>query len=384
MDSIWSSVMKGAAAVGQVAGQASMQAKCKADLMFIDRELLNRQYEFGIQLYDYVAPLAKHHSFYSSDDTLTSSIQPHFISAQREIAALEIKVGKLKQKVNLTGVQRAASCAPATTWQEKLANAGKTTAYAGKEVKLTTELSMVQGQIARHKQEFGVKMYTDLEKLEDTQQWLPTDREIRSFYDICRRDIEKIRLRRAEKEKELAALGGSTTEETETNGPVKPDVPPWGAAGTDNQARISPPPSSNGMPWATTQASTQSNYQTATVPQPPPPVYPTHVPPPSVAPVYQAPAPSSVYRAPVQPVYQAPAPQPVPPTPDPFGQNDFFDVAPVPVSAPTPYHDPFASTNNAPTSTAAPFQSGFDPFVGNTASASASQSQSQYDPFAGL
>ena len=366
MDSIWSSVMKGAAAVGQVAGQASLQAKCKADLMFIDRELLNRQYAFGIQLYDYVAPLAKHHSFYSSDDTLTASIQPHFIAAQREIAALEIKVGKLKEKVNLTGVERAASCTPATNWQEKLVNAGKTTAYAGKEVKLTTELSMVQGQIARHKQEFGVKMYTDLEQLEDTQQWLPTDREIRSFYDICRRDVEKIRVRRAEKEKELAALGGNATEDNmETSGPVKPDVPPWGATSGADQARVSPPPSSssNGMPWATTQS--QNNYPATIVPQPSPPVYTTPVPP-FVAPVYQAP---------VQPDYQAP----VPPPSDPFAPNDFFHVAP---SVPAPiqqFHDPFAVTNvPAPVT----FDSGFDSFGGSTASTSASQSQ--YDPFAGL
>ncbi|GAX22095.1 hypothetical protein FisN_6Hh343 [Fistulifera solaris] len=377
MDVLWSTVIKGAAAVGQVAGQASMQAKCKADLMFIDRELANRQYAFGVQLYDYVAPLAKHHSFYSSDDLLTASIQPHFIAAQREIAALEIKVGKLKQKVQLTGVEKAASCAPATNWQEKLANAGKTTAYAGKEVALTTELSMVQGQITKHKQEFGVKMYADLEKLEDTQQWLPTDREIRSFYDICRRDVEKIRRKRADKEKELAELSGeSVAEEKSGGGPVNPDVPPWGAAGTE-PARISPQPPSNGMPWASTApSSTSSNY--------PPPQPPS---------VYSNPAPTAYSAPPPPPVYQAPPPTYVAPpanyppahqpSSDPFASNDLLDFTTAPAAAPVPsatYHDPFAVTA-APT---AAFQSGFDPFVGNTASTSISQSQQDDDPFAGL
>lgn len=357
MESIWNSVVKGAAAVGQVAGQASLQAKFKADLMFIDRELLQRQYAFGIQLYDYVAPLAKHHSFYSSDDTLTSSIQPHFIAAQREIAALEIKVVKHKEKINLTAVQRAASCPTATNWQEKLANAGKTTAYAGQEVKLTTELSMVQGQITRLKQEFGVKMYTDLEQLEDTQQWLPTDREIRSFYDICRRDIEKIRVKRAEKEKELNAITGNDTSTEPCSGaPIRKDVPPWGAAGTD-QARTATPPSS-GMPWAGSSApsSTQNISNPTFVSQPPPAVY-------------QAPVP-----LPAPAVYQAPVPQHVPPPVDPFDADGFFNMAPThtPIQ-----HDPFAITT---TSASFPQQQGtFDPFNGNTATA-----QSQYDPFAGL
>jgi hypothetical protein len=383
MDVLWSTVIKGAAAVGQVAGQASMQAKYKADIMFIDRELSNRQYAFGVQLYDYVAPLAKHHSFYSSDDLLTASIQPHFIAAQREIAALEIKVGKLKQKVQLTGVEKAASCAPATNWQEKLANAGKTTAYAGKEVALTTELSMVQGQITKHKQEFGVKMYADLEKLEDTQQWLPTDREIRSFYDICRRDVEKIRLRRAEKEKELAELSGESVTEQSSGVPVKPDVPPWGAAQTE-PARISPQPLSsnnNGMPWVNTAPSSTPSTYPATVPQQLS-VYSNSV---SVTP--------AAYSAPPPPVYQAP---PVPPTfmaapstyppahqppSDPFASSDLFDLTavPAPAAAPVTYHDPFAVAS-AP---AAPFQSGFEPFVGNTASTSLSHSQHD-DPFAGL
>lgn len=377
MESIWNSVVKGAAAVGQVAGQASLQAKLKADLMFIDRELLNRQYAFGIQLYDYVAPLAKHHSFYSSDDTLTSSIQPHFIAAQREIAALEIKVGKLKERVNLTGVQRAASCTPATTWQEKLANAGKSTAFAGKEVKLTTELSMVQGQIARLKQEFGVKMYTDLERLEDTQQWLPTDREIRSFYDICRRDIEKIRVKRAAKEKELVALSGGTVAESEAsdNAAVKSDVPPWGASSGTDQARISPPPPSNGMSWASTQTSTQSAYQ-APVSQSAPPVYEAPVPQ-LAPPVYQAPVPQLA-----PPAYQAPIPQPAPPV-DPFAENSFFDVVPTQTPNQQNMHDPFAITN-APASMPPHFPQGtFDPFAGNTAPSTGANSV-EYDPFAGL
>jgi hypothetical protein len=56
-------------------------------------------------MYDYVAPLTRHPSFYSSDDTLTVTLQPPLIKAQREIMALDIKQGKQKERINLAAAQ---------------------------------------------------------------------------------------------------------------------------------------------------------------------------------------------------------------------------------------------------------------------------------------
>ena len=70
--------------VCSVAGTAALRAKLNTDLMLIDRELLARKQKFGVELYDYVSPLSKNQSFYTSDDTLTLTLQPPLIAAQQQ------------------------------------------------------------------------------------------------------------------------------------------------------------------------------------------------------------------------------------------------------------------------------------------------------------
>lgn len=204
-----------AGAVGTATGKAAYKAQLKTELMLIEREITSRQSAFGIELYDYVAPLSRNPHFYSSDDTLTVTLQPPLIMAQREVLALEIKRDKLKWKINEAAAKRAAAFTPANDIAGKLANAGKSTALAGNEAKLNTEMSLLNAEIKRHKQQFGINLYKRLEELEDTSQWLPTDREIRCIYDNCRRDIEKIKKRKAEKEKELLVVDGLAEREDE-------------------------------------------------------------------------------------------------------------------------------------------------------------------------
>jgi hypothetical protein len=209
MSSIWDSIKDKARNVGNAAGVASTKTKLRTEILLIDRELKARQQAFGIQLYEYVSPLAKTPSFFASDDTLTATLRPPLITAQREIAALEIKVDRQKDLINQAIVKRKSSFPnPAINWQEKLANAGKLTVMTGSEAKLKTELSMLEVQVKAHKQQFGLDLYPVLENLEDTQGWLPTDREIRSIYDACRKDSENIKLRKTYKQNELTALGG--------------------------------------------------------------------------------------------------------------------------------------------------------------------------------
>ena len=205
-DSITSGVKDATSSALSAAGTASMKTKLKTDLLLIDRELKARKQTFGVELYDYVAPLSKHPSFYSSDDTLTVTLQPPLITAQREISALDIKRGKLQERINQAAATRAAAFTPATSWQDKIVNAGKSAALGGNEAKLSTEMALLKSEMKHYKQEFGVTLYKTLEELEDDKQWLPTDREIRSIYDNCRRDIEKIKKRQLAKQQELESM----------------------------------------------------------------------------------------------------------------------------------------------------------------------------------
>jgi hypothetical protein len=218
MSSIWGTIKDKAAKVGTAATVASQRTKLRTEILLIDRELKQRQQAFGCQLYDYVSPLAKTPSFFASDDTLTTTLRPPLITAQREIAALEIKVDRQKEFIHQAIVKRKSAFPnPATNWQEKLTNAGKSTAMVGNETKLKTELSMLEVQVKAHKQQFGLDLYPTLEKMEDTQGWLPTDREIRSIYDTCRKDSENIKLKKTMKQIELTALGGGNPHSTDTN-----------------------------------------------------------------------------------------------------------------------------------------------------------------------
>ena len=73
-----------------------------------------------------------------------------------------------------------------------IVNRAKSTAMATNEAKLKTEAHLLQVEINHHKEQFGGDIYQTLAELEDTQGWIPTNREIRSDYDSCRKDIEAI------------------------------------------------------------------------------------------------------------------------------------------------------------------------------------------------
>jgi hypothetical protein len=231
--------------------------------------------------------------------------------------------------------------APATTWQGKLTNVGKSTALAGNEAKLSTELSMINQEMRIHKHQFGIDLYKILEELEDTKQWLPTDRQIRTIYDNCRMDIDRILKRKAEKEKQIKELDGVKLDEPDEMEPsvstsqVQP--PAYGSSvsstsspsqprGWASTAPVTsyPPPVTSYPPPATSQqppayGSTESSpgqprgwASTAPVTSYPDPVTSQQ------PPVYGSTTPSSSYSAPVA-SYSAPAPVPPSSQPDPFG-----------------------------------------------------------------
>lgn len=153
-------------------------------------------------------PLSKTPDFYAANDRMTETLRGPLLTAQREVAALDIRRRKILEKVCSTETEEKTAYIAATNWQETLQNTAKKAGFVSHHAKLKTELGMVEVQIKDFKQVFGMELFQVLVDLEDMQGWLPTVRDIRSIYDQCRRDVEKIHVRRKEKEVELSKLGG--------------------------------------------------------------------------------------------------------------------------------------------------------------------------------
>lgn len=209
------------------AGIVSRKAKLRADIMFIEREIKNRQHAFGVLLYDYVSVWSARPEFFAAneDNILIATLRPPLIQSQREIAALHLKRTELKERINLTNVSRTASYnQKSENWAEAISNASRTTMIAGNEAKLKAELAMVESNINHYKHLFGVSIYQQFTLLEDTKNWLPTDREIRSLYDSCRKDIENCRKKIQSKENEIKTLDNGESIATGNNNPLNSGI----------------------------------------------------------------------------------------------------------------------------------------------------------------
>lgn len=139
-----------------------------------------------MELYDHIAPLTSSPDFFAASDTLTETLRPALLKAQREIAALHNKVRRSNQEQQQAAEARAAAFPDKKrgdtekTWQDMIVNRAKSTAMATNEAKLKTEAHLLQVEINHHKEQFGGDIYQTLAELEDTQGWIPTNREIRS------------------------------------------------------------------------------------------------------------------------------------------------------------------------------------------------------------
>jgi hypothetical protein len=139
---------------------------------------------------------------------MTDTIRGPLLTAQREISALDLKRRKVLEKLTENENKEKGAYVNATTMLETVQNAAIKTGFVSVHAKLKTELAMVDVQIKDYQQLFGLEMYQIFADLEDMEGWLPTVRDIRSIYDQVRRDVDKIQVRRKEKEKELEKIGG--------------------------------------------------------------------------------------------------------------------------------------------------------------------------------
>jgi hypothetical protein len=261
----------------------------------------------------------------------------------------------------------------------------------------------MENEILYYKQAFGQELYDELERLEDQKGWLPTDREIRSVYDACRKDIDSILKRRKEKELELKGRGEATGEEDpypfkqSTAQPYAATVPEQVYGSSSDMARVTintpsfstagyaaPAATSCGVPAA---ASSGCAAPTNDFIVPTPASYSA-----STSSAYSAPAATTSWASPPSDVGYS-APKPVVNT-NWMNQADPFAPAATTATAIPPFqqpaqqvtYDPFA--NNAPPPQQ---QALFDPFASATPPNSQQKPfgsnpppSSMYDPFAGL
>lgn len=205
-----------ASSVGAKVGQAAGTAKLRADLALVDREIGSRRRRFGIELYERLGPTVSTQEFYSEeggggmgDQRLAGLVRPSLIAAHREVAALDNKIVSLKGQISAAEVARVSAFgAAAESFGDKVAKAGRTASKAGSEGKLKTELALLERKARAIKEDFGMEMYGKMMELEEAENWLPKDRDVRSIYDRCRQDIEAIELKREQKKLELADRKG--------------------------------------------------------------------------------------------------------------------------------------------------------------------------------
>jgi hypothetical protein len=230
------------------AGVVSRKAKLRADILFIERDIKTRQHTFGVQLYDYVSVWSARPEFFAAneDNILIATLRPPLISAQREIAALHLKRTSLKERINITSASRTASYNQKSEhWTETISNASRTTMIAGNEAKLKAELALIENNINTHKHAFGISIYQQFTLLEDSKNWLPTDREIRSLYDSCRKDIENFRKKILSKENEIKSFDNNSNGNKDgDNNPGVMDCSPHIPTASQQQL---PPGSNNNM-----------------------------------------------------------------------------------------------------------------------------------------
>ena len=216
--SLWNSVKGVANKAGQASKLAAQKTKLRADMVLIDRDMKNRKMQFGMAMYDYVSPLSEQADFYAASDPLTEILRPALILAQKEIKNLANKRTKLKEAQAAAGVKRAAAFpAKAETWGESFKNAGKSSVMHGSETKIKTELALLDRKINSIKQTFGLNLFAVFVEAEDTKGFLPTDRQVRSIYDVARGDVQKLEVRKDNKMRELEALGGTPFEKEGLN-----------------------------------------------------------------------------------------------------------------------------------------------------------------------
>lgn len=208
-------VMDRAKSAAKVAGKRAsvvgQKAKLQAEIMLTDSKIKARKQKFGVELYNHLVVQAEADPhFIIESDTLTN-IQGLFVTAFKDNKALLQKKAKKQNDLGVVADQRSiAFPIPAVSIGEKMVNAGKAATFTGKETAIKTKMSMLEREMKANKQKFGIDAYARLVDLEDGLKWLPSDRDVRFFYDQARREVQQIEQDKKQKEADLSVLGLQT------------------------------------------------------------------------------------------------------------------------------------------------------------------------------
>jgi len=204
------------------AQKAGLLAKLKTEIVMHDRSISARQKLFGIQLYDHIEPLSVNEGFWNAEDDLTMVIRPNLLSTQREISVLKIRKANFEEQITIENLKHSTrfpvkKTGEEVTFKENVVNAGKQVAHTSLISTYKTHLVVIDNLMKDHKQIFGKTMFAIFVHKEDFENWLPTERMIRSMYDACRRDVLDVEKEKKTKIEDLRALGGVYKENEPNN-----------------------------------------------------------------------------------------------------------------------------------------------------------------------
>jgi hypothetical protein len=194
------------------ASTAGQKAKIKTEILLMDNKIKKRKEQFGIDLYDFLVPFAeKDPTFLIESDTLTH-IQGLFVTCFKDNKALLQKKAAKENELNRVAEKRAVAFpTPAETFSEKVVNAGKSAQMTGQETGIKTKMHYLEKEMRFNKKQFGVQAYSLLVQLEDNSKWLPSDRDVRFFYDQTRREVTAMEQEKKQKEADLGVLSLSSS-----------------------------------------------------------------------------------------------------------------------------------------------------------------------------
>ena len=187
---------------------AGKKVKLKADLILLDRSIVSRKKQFGLDLYNDLNGITCQQDFYATSDATISVLRPELLSLDREIRALDNR--KLNAKGNLDlaqAIRREAFPAPAANWKEKAANAGRGAGFAANEAKIKTEMKVIRTQLNAFKEDFGIRIFPILELHFGTSAGpieihCSTDvvvNKVRDIYQSCKSDMIEINRKKIQK-----------------------------------------------------------------------------------------------------------------------------------------------------------------------------------------
>lgn len=209
--SLWDDVRGAAKVVGKRASVAGQRAKIRAELVIMDSKIKKRKEAFGVELYDFLFPFAEKDPGFIIDSETLTHIQGLFVTAFKDNKALLQKRAAMEHDLNRLAEKRAVAFpVPAESFSEKVVNAGKSAKLTGEETGIKAKMHYLEKDMRVNKKRFGIQAYELLVQLEDNSKWLPTDRDVRYFYDQARREIVAMVQDKVQKEADLGVLGLAT------------------------------------------------------------------------------------------------------------------------------------------------------------------------------